>query len=316
MPTEQKFNSCLFGGFKKEDVIKYINELIFQHEEELEKIKFNRNDEIEKLNSDLEEKQKKVLECEKKIEELEKTIDENKKEFETKIKEKEDVINNKELDLKELKEKINKMNEEFFSIADSENLEKDSALEVKKAEFIAKEKVNQIINKGRLKILKEHKDQIEEYNKNKEILKKNAFKEATHILNTAADKVLKINLQAEEEVQKKFEKYKQKAENIIHSAKILADKIIKESVKIALENSSALNLKEFDVKKKFDIELLNKELDLKVLNAMENLKCLNLFGEKNKKESEDGFFKKHRKINFEIFRRKNKKNDENEYSLN
>ncbi len=316
MPTEQKFNSCLFGGFKKEDVIKYINELIFQHEEELEKIKFNRKDEIEKLNSDLEEKQKKVLECEKKIEELEKTIDENKKEFETKIKEKEDVINIKELDLKELKEKINKTNEEFFSVADPENLAKDSALEVKRAEFIAKEKVNQIINKGRLKILKEHKDQIEEYNKNKEILKKNAFKEATHILNTAADKVLKINLQAEEEIQKKFEKYKQKAENIIHSAKILADKIIKESVKIALENNSALNLKEFDVKKKFDIELLNKELDLKVLNAMENLKCLNLFGEKNNKESEDGFFKKHRKINFEIFRRKNKKNDGNEYSLN
>lgn len=56
MSDEQKFGSCVFGGFRKDDVLKYIDELLSEHEFEIEELKKEYEKQNEDVKTELEKK--------------------------------------------------------------------------------------------------------------------------------------------------------------------------------------------------------------------------------------------------------------------
>ena len=302
MSDEQKFGSCVFGGFRKDDVLRYIDELLSEHEFEIEELKEkyeNQNEymkvELEKKN-DLNMRQKeKIISLENIVESYNKKDLENNKELSEKIKQKEDENEKLKEEIKNLKKQL-----QVF-----EHEEKEYENDVKRAEYIAKERVKQIIRKGKARAENEYSERIEKWKKEKEDLEKVAYEEASKILNSAAARVYNFNTKVKEEVEGFVNSAKKEAGDIIEAAKYIADKILKESAKIALKQSKNFNITEFKIHEQFDVKDLNKKIDEEVLDALQKLKCLKIL-ETNKKsiDVKENIFKRHRKNPFEGFRRK------------
>ncbi len=303
MSDEQRFGSCFFGGFKKDDVLRYIDDLINEQETEMEELKKEYEKDNENIKKKLEESNYLIVQQQKRIEELENVIEAYDKEI-SEEEDMEEILKQKEEKIDELrneKEELKKQLNEF------EQEEKKNEYEIKRAEYIAREKVNQIVRKGRVKAEEEYNRRLNEWKKEKEVLKKNAYDEATKILNNTAARVFNFNTQVKEEIKKFVESARQEASEIIESAKYIADRILKESAKIALKQSKNFNITEFKIYDQFNMKELNKETDEEILNALQRLKGLEILEEKETGIAlKENVFKRHRRNPFDGFRRKNK----------
>ncbi len=303
MSDEQKFGSCVFGGFKKDDVLKYIDELLSEHEIEMREIKKEYEDENESFNRELDRKNALISQQEEKIKELEDMVKKHNEEIVEEEK-KDEKLKQNEKKIIELEAKVEKLKKQL-QIFEQDG--KKNEYDIKRAEYIAREKVSQIVRKGKARAELEYNERLERWKKEKEKLRKKAFDEASRILNNAAARVFNFNSQVKGEVKNFVESARQEAVKIIESAKCIADKILKESAKIALKQSKNFNITEFNLYEQFNVRELDKETDKEVLNALQRLKGIDILEEKNTgiilKES---VFKRHRKTPFEGFRRKNR----------
>lgn len=303
MSDEQRFASCIFGGFKKDDVLKYVDELLSEHEFEIEEIKKKYENGNRTIKKELEKKDVIILQQKGKIRELEKVVEVYSEEIsegeikDEKLKEKEKKIVQLEENIKELRKQL-----QIF-----EQYEKKNEYDIKRAEYIAREKVSQIVRKGKAKAEIEYNKRLEKWRKEREILKKNAYEEASKIINNAAARVFNFNSQVEKKIKNFVESSKQEAGRIIKSAKCIADRILEESAKMALKQGKNFNITEFKIFEQFDIKNLDKETDEEVLKALQQLKGLDVL-EENKTGMilKENVFKRHRKSPFEGFRRKNR----------
>ena len=303
MSDEQKFGSCVFGGFKKDDVLKYIDELLSEHEAEIEQLKKEYAGENENIKRELEERDSYITQQEERIQELEEIIEAYGEEI-SEEEDKDEKLKQNEIKIAELEENVDKLKEQLQIF---EQDEKKNEYDIKKAEYIAREKVNQIVRKGKARAEMEHNERLERWKKENEILKNKAFEEASKILNNAAARVFNFNSQVKEEIKNFVESAKQEAGKIIESAKCIADKILKESAKMASKQSKSFNITEFKINEQFNTKDLDRETDEEVFNALQRLKGLDVL-EKNNTEMvlKENVFKRHRKKPFESFRRKNR----------
>ncbi len=303
MSDEQRFGSCVFGGFKKDDVLRYIDELLSEHEYEMENLRKEYEQENEVMKEELENKNVYIIKQEEKIGELERKIemyDKEASEEENKYEE----LKQKEAKIVELEREIEKLKKQLQIF---EKDEKDNENEIKKAEYIAREKVSQIVRRGRARAEIEYNERIEKWKKEKEMIKKNAYEEASKILNNAAARVFNFNSQVKGEIKNFVETAKQEAGKIIESAKCIADRVLKESAKMALKQGEKFNISEFKIYEQFDVKELDKETDEEVLNALQRLKGLEILEKDDTKMMlKENVFKRHRKNPFEGFRRKNR----------
>lgn len=303
MSDEQRFGSCVFGGFKKGDVLRYIDELLSGHEVEKEELKKKYEDKNRDIKKELEEKNVFIMQQEQRIQELEDVIEAYDEEI-SEGEDKDEKLKQNEERILELEGSIEKLKKQlqFF-----EQNEKKNEYDIKRAEYIAREKVSQIVRKGKARAEIEYNERLEKWKKEKEMLKNNAYEEATKILNNAAARVFNFNSQVKGEVKNFVESAKQEAGRIIESAKCIADKILKESAKIALKQSKNFNITEFKIYEQFNIKDLDKETDEEVLKALQRLKGLDVLEEKNTDMVlKENVFKRHRRTPFESFRRKSK----------
>ena len=303
MSDEQKFGSCVFGGFKKDDVLKYIDGLLNEHEAEIEELKKEYADENENIKRELEERDSYITQQEERIQELEEVIEAYGEEI-SEEENKDEKLKQNEKKIAELEENVDKLKKQLQVF---EQDEKKNEYDIKRAEYIAREKVNQIVRKGKARAEMEYNERLERWKKEKEILKNKAFEEASKILNNAAARVFNFNSQVKGEIKNFVESAKQEAGKIIESAKCIADKILKESAKIASKQSKSFNITEFKIDEQFNTKDLDRETDEEVLNALQRLKGLDVL-EKNNTGMvlKENVFKRHRKKPFESFRRKNR----------
>lgn len=304
MSEEQKFGNCIFGGFKKEDVLNYINELLVQHEEEMEEIEEQHKVIDESLNKELDEKRVMCVRYQKEIKMLNEELTLKKGEIEKLVEEKNAIVENEEKRIKELEEEIEKLR---AGVQSSEEEERKLENDIKRAEYIARERVNQIIRTGKARAENEYNSRISSWKKEKEDLKKAAYEEALKILNNAAARVYKYNAETKEEIEKSVEIAKKEAQEIIKSAKLIADKILRESAKIAFrQNRSGEAGAEFKICEQYDVKSLNKETDEEVLEAMQKLKGLDFLKDGEEGILKGNMFKRHRRNPLDGFKRKDR----------
>ncbi len=302
MAKDQKFGTCFLGGFKKKAVIKYINQLMIEHEQEVKRVKEEAVLLNKKLKEDLEKEQILSNGYKEEIVQLEKTVNEYNRNIDAVMSEKDNLIRLQSEKIEELEKKNEQLRDQ-----DLDNLDyKDNEYQIKKAEYIAKEKVEQIIRKGKAKIEEEYNQKLLQWEDEKEKIKKAALKEASNILNNAASRVFNFNTKVQEESENILKTTKQKAKNILDAAKLVSDKMLKYSARVAFRQSVSNDLPSFKLFSKFDVKILNEQANEEVLIALEKLKDLNLFSEKEAEK--DNIFKRYRKTALDGFMKRKKEN--------
>ena len=298
MLDEQKFGSSILGGFKKENVINYINDLVRDHANELEILKKDCELKNEKVAKELQEARVLCDSYKKKLEEFEDLFKSYKEKIGAVLNEKDEVLKQKDETIFNMAERIKALEKD---IATFKSLNKSDEYKIKRAEYIAKERVSQIVNKGK----DEYKKQMDAYKNEKDLLKKNAYREASQILNSAASRVSKFNNEVKDELKKLYDVSIENAKNIISCAKIVAQRMLNDASKAVLEKYEDLNLEDFSVLEKFDIDGISKKVDEEVFKAMEGLKDLEIF--KDVPVTKPVVTpKKHRRLILDISRRRNK----------
>ncbi len=302
MAKDQKFGTCFLGGFKKKAVIKYINQLMIEHEQEVKRVKEEAVLLNKKLKEDLEKEQILSNGYKEEIVQLEKTVNEYNRNIDAVMSEKDNLIRLQSEKIEELEKKNEQLRDQ-----DLDNLDyKDNEYQIKKAEYIAKEKVEQIIRKGKAKIEEEYNEKLLQWEDEKEKIKKAALKEASNILNNAASRVFNFNTKVQEESENILKTTKQKAKNILDAAKLVSDKMLKYSARVAFRQSVSNDLPSFKLFSKFDVKILNEQANEEVLIALEKLKELDLFSEKEAEK--DNIFKRYRKTALDGFMKRKKEN--------
>ncbi len=285
MFNEQRFGIRAFGGFKKKDVVEYIDDLVKTHEEEIKKLKQSNEDYNKELKIRLEEEIAISNEYKEKIANLEKIIESYDEKLNNVFYEKEDYLKSQDDYVKELEKKVKDL-EKIIATSKNLNIEEN----VKKAESIAKEKVKVIVKEGREKIFKEYEEQLKKLEEEKQNLKEEAIKEASQILNNAAQRVQKFN-----------DEIKRHSLKLLEAAELVSNEILRESFKIAFRQSHFSNYD--SLLKKFDIKILNETANEEVLAAIERLKSLNFLNEKLELQTKDLGIKRRRRFNFNEFKR-------------
>ncbi len=307
MPNEQRFTSSIFGGFKKKSVIEYINHIIIEHEKEIKKLKETKDASNEELQKSLEEERALCNRYKDKILKLEHNVDEYNENVDNVMKEKDQLLKLQEQHAFQLEEKIKDLEKELEKFKEEQVSQENK---IKRAEYIAREKVNQIIKKGKTKITNEYNEKVQKWEEEKENLKQEALKEVARILNNAAVRVSSFNGKAQKEIEIILKEAEKKAQKIVCSARILADEILRKSAKIASDQSSSFDLSQDRICSKFDVRVLNEDAKQDVKDALEKLKNLNLFESVddvfNELRLKDNNMNRVKKNKFGSFRRKNR----------
>lgn len=305
MPDEKKFGSSFFGGFKKKSVINYINNIIVEHEKELKKLKESSDAANEQLKESLEQERALCKKYKEKVIKLEENVDEYNENVSSVMQQKDELLKLREQHSLKLEEKIKELEEELTKFKE---LKIEEENKIKKAEFIAKERVNQIIRQGKVKITNEYNERAKKWRQEEESLKQDALREVEIILNNAAARVSTFNIEVKKEVDGIVKDAEEKAKDIVCAARIIADEILKKSANIAFEQTSNFACDKNVIKSKFDVSFLNEKAKEEVKNAMKKLEHLNLFKEKVVRN----YFKRERNLkiarkpNFNSLKRKEK----------
>ena len=305
MPDEKKFGVSIFGGFKKKSVIEYINNIIVEHEDELKKIKEYNDIVNEQLKNSLDEERALCKEYKEKVVKLEQNVDEYNESVDSVMQQKDELLRLREQQSLQLEEKIKQLEEELEKF---KNIKLEEENEIKRAEYIAQERVNKIIRKGKIRIANEYSEKEKQWEKERESLKQAALKEAVVILNNAAAKVSNFNAEFKKKLEGIVKDSEKKAKDIVTAAKVIADEILKKSLKIAQEKGLDLLDSENEGNFKLDFKFLNESTKEEVKKAVKRLESLNLFRDENVKRgfTRDKNFKISKKLNFNSLRRKNK----------
>lgn len=280
MSDKQIMKNSVFGGFKKKDVLEYINNLVNEYEKKIEDLKKEKEDFGNKTDEILEKEKKNSKKYKEKADELEQSLKKYNEKVVKKVKEKEELLALQQQRILELEEKIKGLNYKIENL----NSSKEHEEKFKKAEKMVKERVNQIIEKSKQKIKEDYNEKVKMWNKEKEELKKNAFKQSEKILNNAAARIFEFNSEVNVEVKKISQIAKEQASKIIDSAKIIADNMLKKSAEIALSQTENKNFDNVNLVEKFNINILNEKTNADVLRSLNVLKDLNIFKENNLQE--------------------------------
>ena len=291
MLDEQRFGIRAFGGFKKREVLEYINDLVKKHEEEIKKLKQQNEEHNEELKNKLEEELIISNEYKEKIDELEKLVRYYNKNINSNFSEKEDYLKSQNEYVQLLESKVKDLEETLENTRNLNNLNANIEENIKKAEAVAKEKVKRIIKEGREKILNEYEEQLKKLEEKKQDLKNIAIEEASKILNNAASRVYRLN-----------DEVKKQSLELLEAAELVSNELLRESFKIAVKQAHSSNFRN-NLLKKFNVKILNEIASKNVLDAIEKLKSLNFLDENLELKGKEPEIKKRRRFNFNEFKK-------------
>ncbi len=246
MVEEQKFKTKIFGGFEKKCVVDYIDSLMTKFKDEIKSLEQQHSSQLEELS-----KQKSQYKClVVEIQRLKNKIRVNDNNYQKIIEKKNQHLDSKEQTMRELNDKINKLNAKIMQYEQMENIQ---TKRVEKSEQIAKERTNQLIKQAKFQVEQEYKTKMDQADQEIKALHKKAREEASQILRNAAKRANQVTTQ-----------FKEESERIIDSAKAKAESII---------NYANLNYneKEMDSNIKFDLDLLQNEIEREVEVALKHL---------------------------------------------
>lgn len=223
-----KFKTVTFGGFKKEDVLEYIEKLIAENEIKVVELS-SRLDELtnnsEDKNAQIKDLQTKLRQC---IIQLQKTKNSTKameENHQTIISEKNNALDESELNNRQLSYKL-KVLEEKLSRFNSIEQEKQSM--ISKAEKMSRDKTNEMIKEAKRLVEEEYNQKLSK-----------AEQKSVLIINNAEKKALEIVERSKQEIKNIMEQAKKESGDIIQKANVTAKTIITDAAEQKLQQSRA-----------------------------------------------------------------------------
>lgn len=221
---EQNFKFSFFGGFNKKSVVDYVTKIVDSFNLDIENLKKD-------YENQLEQKNKKI---EKLCVDLQKSDDELKKiKFEF---EEFKNSNQHNSDVKKVEEKealIVKMRAEIADLKKASNNSKNEAValeeRLKKAQTVAKDRINEIVEQARAKIVAEYNQKMEASKREVKAMREEAVKEISKILNDSAGIVHKIVDETRSRIKQFVHMTKLEAIDLVDSANLVGQRIIKQS---------------------------------------------------------------------------------------
>lgn len=274
---DSNFKVTMFGGFNKKSVVDYVTKLVNDFNLENEKLKENysnkisqKDEQILKLTNDLKLRENEVKNLQVKLNEFDNF---NYDEIVNKLKEKDALIF-------KLNNELEKLKSSFKTKVNGNQLLENR---VKKVKAVAKERVNEIIERARLKITDEYEKNIEQAKKEGQFIKDKAVKDAFKITDGSAVLVKKFMSNFKKNVLNYVDDVKSKAQEIVDFAIYIGQKIVqskidfvfgekKNSVLSSVDLTSGLDDLENEKKLNFGVGLngdLHVESDL--FDAVEKL---------------------------------------------
>lgn len=275
---EQNFKSSFFGGFNKRSVVDYITKIVNGF-----------NLEIENLKKDYE---KQLEQKDKKIDVLCANLQESDEGFK-KLKTEFDEFRNsnrKSADVKQLEEKealIVKMRAEIEELKKASNPAKNEAValeeRLKKAQNVVKDRVNEIVEQARAKIVEEYNQKMEASKLEVKVMKDDVVKEVSKILNDSASVAHKIINESKGKVMQFVNMAKQEAKDLVDSANLVGQKIIKQSAEAVFSSrkSNSVSKLNLDVEVNDVVDRAKKgfKIDDELFSAVKKLNADFLLGD-------------------------------------
>lgn len=223
----EKFKTAKIGGFKKEDVLEYIDQLISENEKKYSDI----NKQLSKAENDSHEKDEQIKDLQTKLRQCVvqlqkskntiKTMDEN---HQTIIEEKNRLLDETELNNRQISYKIKVLEDK---ISRFNSIEQEKQAMINKAEKISKDKTNQMILEAKRMVEEEYNQKLDAANR-----------KAAEILNNAEIKAVEIVAKSKKEIMSIIEQAEHQSEEIIHKAHVTAKTIITDAAEQKLKRST------------------------------------------------------------------------------
>ena len=265
---EFMFKTVFFGGFNKQNVIKYVSEVVSKFEEEISNLKKDYEKKLAEKDGEILAKQTKCDMFSVELQNLKVELNKNKEQFNLIIENKDSSLRLKDETIAKLEEKVKSLEaqvDEFKS--ENSNIE----MKVKRTEDAAKERISKTIEQARVKIKKEYKTHLENMDLGRKVLINKAIGEASNIVNSAADRAKKITNEAKEEVEEFVKSAKNESSEILNFTNSMVDKILKESIENMFKERVFSGLEKRDIVINFDCKTLENEIEKDVLAASKTL---------------------------------------------
>ena len=277
MLESQKFKTVVFGGFDRGHVVRYITNMVSEFNSDLDSLKKEYESKIQQKDSEILEYEAKCKIFFTEVESLGNEMFQRSREYEEEISKKTELIEVKDRVICEMNKKIQDLEREL-NIFKDENKKIEN--KVKYAEMIAKQRVKKIIQKAKLKVQQEYRENLDLAEKESLGLRKKAREEASEILKNAANRAYEFTACSKKEAKRLVEVSQKKADEIICAAKLSIENMLKNGARAIVDEAGLENLEKNSFN--FDVDFLKNKIDQEVEAA---LKQLNKNCETNEKAS-------------------------------
>ncbi len=266
MLESQKFKTVVFGGFDRGHVVSYITNMASRFNSDVDLLKKDYESQIQQKDSEILEYEAKCKIFYSEVKNLRDQMLQSNREFEEEILKKDELIDFKDQVICQMNQKIKDL-ESQLDIFRDENKKIEN--KIKYAEMVAKQRVKKIIQKARLKVQQEYRENLVLAEKEGVCLRKKAREEASKILQNAADRAYEFTAGSKKEAKKMVEISQKKADEIICAARFAVENMLKNGARAVVDDASLGDLEKISVD--FDVDFLKNKINEEVEAALRQL---------------------------------------------
>ena len=276
MLESQKFKTVVFGGFDRGHVVRYITNMASRFNSDVDLLKKDYESQIQQKDSEILEYEAKCKIFYAEIKNLRDEMLQSNREFEEEILKKTELIDFKDQVICQMNKKIQDLESQLDAFID-ENKKIEN--KIKYAEMVAKQRVKKIIQKAKLKVQQEYRENLALAEREGACLRKKAREEASRILQNSANRAYEFTDGSKKKEKKMVEISQKKADEIICAAKLAVENMLKNGAR-AVVDADMGDMEKISVD--FDVDFLKNKINEEVESA---LRKLNKKRESNEKAS-------------------------------
>ena len=266
MLESQKFKTVVFGGFDRGHVVQYITNMASRFNSDIDLLKKDYESQIQQKNSEISEYEAKCKIFYAEARNLKDQMLQNAMKFEEEVLKKNELVDSKDQVICQMNKKIQALQSQLDAFRD-ENKKIEN--KIKYAEMVAKQRVKKIIQKAKLKVQQEYRENLVLAEKESVCLRKKAREEASRILKNAANRAYEFTDSSKKEAKKVVEISQKKADEIICAAKLSVENMLKNGARAVVDDADVGNLEKINVD--CDVDFLKNKINEEVEAALEQL---------------------------------------------
>lgn len=266
MLESQKFKTVVFGGFDREHVVRYITNMVSRFNSDVDLLKKSYESQIQQKDSEILEYKAKCKIFYAEIKNLRDEMLQRNREFEEEILEKIELIDFKDQVICQMNKKLQGLESQLSAFREENKKIENN---IKYAEMVAKQRVKKIIQKAKLKVQQEYRENLALAERENGCLRKKAREEASKILKNAANRAYEFTDDSKKEARRMVEISQKKADEILCATKLVVENMLKNGAQAVVDDAGLGELEKISVD--FDVDFLKNKINEEVEAALKQL---------------------------------------------